>query len=136
MLIDGHYDVSRRFDASHRIDGGDGDPSGDGSYHKASAGPAPHEGAVYSVVGSSGKTGRGKLNHPVMVRSLAEEGSLLLEVEGRSLSAWWIHKDGSVRDHFQITKGPRPGRSDDLDDDFPEIELRAEESLVEVEHPL
>jgi hypothetical protein len=117
MLIDGHYDVSRKFDSSHTVDGGDGDPIGDGGYHKPSAGPAPHEGAVYSVVGSSGKSSGGRLNHPVMVRSILDEGSLLLEVEGRSLRAWWINKDGSVRDHYQITKGPRPECSDEVDND-------------------
>jgi hypothetical protein len=108
MLIDGHYEVSRKFDSSHKIDGRDGDPTGDGGYHKTSAGPAPHEGAIYSVVGSSGKSSGGRVDHPVMVRGILDEGSLLLEVEGRRLRAWWIDKDGSVRDHYQITKGPRP----------------------------
>jgi hypothetical protein len=117
MLIDGHYDVSRRFDASHAVDAGDGDPNGDGPYRKPSTGPAPHEGAVYSVVGSSGKTSGGQLDHPIMVRSILDEGSLLLEVEGHTLQAWWIDRQGLVQDHFEIKKGLPPRCADGVDND-------------------
>jgi hypothetical protein len=117
MLIDGHYGKSSTFNASHIVDGGDGDPAGDGGYHKPSVGPAPHEGAIYSVVGSSGKSSSGKLDHPIMVRSIKFEGSMLVEVEGRTLRAWWIGRDGVVQDHFEISKGPPAICSDGLDND-------------------
>ena len=117
MLIDGHYGISSTFNSTHVVDAGDGDPGGDGGYHKPSTGPAPHEGAVYSVVGSSGKTSSGTLDHPVMVRSIQFEGSMLLEVEGRTLRAWWIGRDGVVQDHFEIAKGLLPACSDGLDND-------------------
>jgi hypothetical protein len=117
MLIDGHYGTSSTFNSTHVVDAGDGDPSGDGAYHKPSVGPTPHEGAIYSVVGSSGKSSNGPLNHPIMLRSIKFEGSMLLEVDGHTLRAWWIGRDGVVQDHFEIAKGPLPICSDGLDND-------------------
>jgi hypothetical protein len=118
MLIDGHYGDSSTFNSAHVVDAGSGDPDAEGGYHKPSIGPAAHEGAVYSVVGSSARLSEGPLDHPIMVRSILDEGSLLVEVEDRTLRAWWIDRDGLVRDHFEISKGPRlPACSDLLDND-------------------
>ena len=47
----------------------------------------PNEGTVFVVNGSSGKTSGGDLNHPVMVTSLDELGSLVLDVNGKTLDA-------------------------------------------------
>ena len=105
MLIDGHYGLSSSFGPEHTVDGGDGDPAGNGPYVKASRNLAPHQGTVYSVVGSSSKNGAVS-QHPVMNVWISFEGSLLVDVAGNQLDAYWIAKDGSVDDQFRIIKGP------------------------------
>lgn len=105
MLIDGHYGTSATFDLDvHALDAGDGDPNGDGAYQKATLGPAPHEGAVYSVVGSSSRNSGGPLNHPIMVMGVDFEGSMVIDINGSHLDARWIDKNGTIVDHFQILK--------------------------------
>jgi hypothetical protein len=121
MLIDGHYGLSSTFNPSvHAVDSGDGDPAGDGAYEKAGPGLVPHEGAVYSVVGSSSRNDGSLSLHPVMVRAIDFEGSMVIDVDGEQLDATWIDKSGNVGDHFRIAKGGVPGGpacSDGLDND-------------------
>ena len=105
VLLDGHYGLSTTLEAAMVRDGGDGRVEGDGPYHKASTGAAPHEGAVYAVVGSSARTGGGPLNHPAMRTSLNELGSLLLDVDGPVLTGRFLDDLGRVRDGFTLTKG-------------------------------
>lgn len=116
QLIDGHYGFSSTFDSSHVVDAGDGcicqgacsecPYGGDGPYVKASLGTAAHEGTVYSTVGSSSQaTGNLPLNHPAMVLSLRETGSMLIDVEGARLDAVWIRRGGEVVDSFTLLKG-------------------------------
>lgn len=106
FLIDGHYGTSNTFNPSTMlVDGGDGDPAGDGAYQKPNSVGAAHEGAVYTVAGSSSQTGGGPLNHPVMVESLNVLGSMVIDVNGPLLDAVFLDSDGDIRDHFQITKG-------------------------------
>lgn len=100
ILIDGHYDVSSTFDASMVVDGGDGDPSGDGAYSKV-AGDA-QSGAVYVVAGSSGKITSAPLNHPVMISNFVELGSMVLDVDANQLNAVFLNSAGAVRDEFTI----------------------------------
>lgn len=77
----------------------------DGPYLKPTLGLAPHEGTVYTVMGSSGQVTKGPLNHPVMNRSFLESGSLVIDVEGQWLAARFIGVDGRMRDSFSIMKG-------------------------------
>lgn len=102
-LLDGHYGTSSTFSGAYQIDAGNGRTDGTGAYAK-SAGSIPHEGAVYSVVGSSGQTGGGTLNHPAMFISLNEAGSMVLDIDGQTLNAKFINSSGVVRDHFTIAK--------------------------------
>ena len=104
VQMDGHYEVSS-FYASHVVDGGDGDPDGDGPYVKPSFGMAAHEGAVYSVVGSSSKVNGAPLDHPIMAVSIADLGSLVVDVDDNVLDGYWIDDTGVTRDHFRIVKG-------------------------------
>lgn len=105
-LLDEHYGLSTTLVDSMLIDDGDGRISGDGPYHKTAYGqPAPHEGAVYAVVGSSSQISGGTLNHPVMVTSLNELGSLVVHVEANVLEATFLDQTGNARDDFAIVKG-------------------------------
>ena len=65
FLLDGHYGPSWTLTAAMKLDPGDGRPgSRTGAYTKENAGPAPHEGAVYAVAGSSSQTSGGPLEPP------------------------------------------------------------------------
>ncbi|MFT7463000.1 MAG: hypothetical protein ACI9EF_001342 [Pseudohongiellaceae bacterium] len=94
-LIDGHYGLSTTFDPSMVIDGGDGNPTGDGAYNK---GVGPHEGTVYCVAGSSSKLSSGPLDHPAMVVASMILGSLVIDVDDDELRVTFLDDSGAVFD--------------------------------------
>ena len=83
----------------------DGRVDGTGRYTKPTLGPAPSEGAVYVVAGSSGQTSGGGLQHPVMCLSLNVLGSLVLDFDRNRMDATFIDDKAIVRDYFTIVKG-------------------------------
>lgn len=106
-LIDGHYGVSSTFNpATMGKDMTSGRADGTGAYQKPGD-LAAHAGAVYAVCGVSGKKEPGgPLNHPVMYMSTAAElGSMVIDVDGTTLSARFINDAGAVIDHFDMVKG-------------------------------
>ncbi|HEB61383.1 MAG TPA: metallophosphoesterase family protein [Phycisphaeraceae bacterium] len=103
FLLDGHYGTSGTLTPDMIIDDGDGREDGDGAYQKSS-GLNAHEGTVYVVAGSSGKTSGGALNHPVMYLSLNRLGSLVVDINGDRLDAAFLDNAALVRDHFTIIK--------------------------------
>jgi hypothetical protein len=105
FLLDEHYGNSSTLHDSMKVDAGDGRFDGDGPYVKPTLGPAPHEGAVYVVAGSSGQVGGGSLDHPVMVHSAGQLGSLILDVDGDRLDGRFLDISGAVADSFTIIKG-------------------------------
>ena len=106
ILLDGHYGDSESLSNGMKIDDGNGQEDGDGLYKKAGGGSTPHEGTVYIVAGSSGKTSSGSLDHPVMVTSMRQLGSVVLDIDGNRLDAKFIDDDGAIKDYFSIMKGP------------------------------
>ena len=104
-LLDGHYGPSSTFSSVHQLDPGDGDPGGDGAYRKAVIGPAAHAGAVYVVNGSGSEVRSATLDHPAMVVGLLELGSLVLDIDGPTLTARFLNSSVQVRDAFRIVKG-------------------------------
>lgn len=106
-LIAGHYGSSATFDAASMVvDGGDGDPVGDGAYSKIPA--MPQGGAIYAVAGSSGKKTSAPLDHPVMIRNFVELGSMVLDVNGNQLDALFLNSAGTIRDQFTIIHDDTP----------------------------
>jgi len=105
FLIDGHYGSSTTFTAAHKKDGGSGREDGTGAYHKATDGPASHEGAVYVVAGSSGQTSGGTLNHPAMFISLNNLGSLVVDLDANRMDVKFLRETGATGDYFTMTKG-------------------------------
>jgi hypothetical protein len=113
FLLDGHYGVQTTLTGKMKIDAGDGRPDGKGAYRKTTLARGVHEGAVYVVAGSSGKVSgkneknaaRGFLDHPAMFISLAELGSMVLDVDGNRLDATLLGADGERLDYFSIIKG-------------------------------
>ena len=92
-LMDGHYGLSSSFGAQHLKDPGDGRPSGDGAYVKATV---PNAGAVYTVAGSSGRLSNGPLNHPAMLVSTLTLGSVVLDVNGDQLDVTFLGTGGGT----------------------------------------
>jgi hypothetical protein len=107
-LMDGFYEHSTNLiEAVHFKNTRDGRKDGTGIYVKPSRGPAPREGAVYVVAGSSGQTSGGGLQHPVKAISLNVLGSLVLDFDGHRMDATFIDEKGNVRDYFTILKGEK-----------------------------
>jgi hypothetical protein len=111
-LMDGFYGRSTNINEKvHVKSKKDGRQNGTGVYVKPTLGPAPHEGAIYIVAGSSGQTSGGQLKHPVNFISLNVLGSLVLDIDGPRLDATFIDDKAKVRDHFSIVKGEEPSVS-------------------------
>ncbi|RTR37896.1 DNRLRE domain-containing protein [Shewanella canadensis] len=104
-LIDSHYGSSTTFSETMKLDGGNGQKTGDGSYQKTVQIQQANNGAVYVVAGSSGKISGGALNHPAMYASINRLGSLIVEVIANELTATFIDNTNAVQDKFTITKG-------------------------------
>ncbi|HET9765570.1 MAG TPA: metallophosphoesterase family protein, partial [Thermoanaerobaculia bacterium] len=93
-LLAGHYGPSDTLTAAMILDGGDGDPLGNGAYRTP--------GTVYAVAGSSGQVVASSLNHPAMVVSMATLGSMVLDVAGGRLDAVFLDDAGSIEDAFTL----------------------------------
>ena len=104
FLLDGHYGVSGTLTPAMKLDAGDGREAGTGAYQKPGGGPAPNEGAVYVVAGSSGQADADTLDHPAMHVSMAVLGSMIIDVDGDRLDAQFIDDNGDVLDSFTIEK--------------------------------
>lgn len=103
-LLDGHYGDSVTLTAGMIVDSGDGRETGDGAYAKAAGAGQPNQGAVYAVAGSSGKISGGALDHPAMVISLNQLGSMILDIDGNRLDAVFLNASGEIGDEFTIIK--------------------------------
>ena len=106
MLIDGAY-ATPTTAANVVLDDGDGNPAGDGPYRK-SGGIGPNGGTVVAVAGHGGTTlGRKKAPSPVMKVTWVEFGSMLIDIDGDSLTGRMVNAAGDIRDTFRLVKGGR-----------------------------
>ncbi|MEJ2139438.1 MAG: DNRLRE domain-containing protein [Gammaproteobacteria bacterium] len=104
-LMDGHYGLSDTFSTSMQVDGGNGREDSDGAYSKVLP-RQPNQGAVYVVAGNaSSVSSSGALDHPAMLVSMRELGSLVLDVAGNRLDLSFIDDGGNRLDYFTISKG-------------------------------
>ena len=103
MLIDGAYSSTNMASENKVLDDGDGDPEGDGAYRK-SGGLRPHEGLVAIVAGNAGAAISRKGTVPLMKKTMTEYGSVLVDVNGDTLTGRMINKSGNVRDLFSLVK--------------------------------
>ena len=103
FLLDGHYGVSTTLVPSMKKDGGSGRETGTGAYRKR-AGVHPRQGTVYAVAGTSGQIGGGTLDHPAIFFSVAQLGSLVLDVEADRLDARFLTSTGAIADSFSIVR--------------------------------
>jgi tetratricopeptide (TPR) repeat protein len=105
FLVDGHHGPSRALADSMLLDRGDGAAGGDGTYAKPTAGLTAGEGVVHAVAGNAGKISGGSLDHPVMAVGINALGSMVLDMDGLTLTARMLDSTGVVRDEFTIEKG-------------------------------
>ena len=119
FLMEGHYGTSDTFLESMKVDSGDGREDGDGEYRKILLGQESHSGVVYTVAGTAGRTTGGTLDHPAMYISMAQIGSVVLDVNRNRLALKFIDHTGTIQDYFTIAKGPDcPNDPDeDIDED-------------------
>ena len=103
MLIDGSYNETNQAADNFVFDDGDGDPNGDGAYRK-SEGIHPHQGTVQIVAGHAGQSLGRKGTVPLMKRTIMEFGSVMVDVDGDTLTGKMINKSGKVRDVFSMVK--------------------------------
>ncbi len=101
-LINCHYDESSTFKKSMI-------KATNNKYKKKTNGIMGNSGTIYTVIGSSSKVDVGPLNHPAMPYSLQEAGSMIFDVKQNKLNAFFINKDGKVKDRFEIVKGVKDG---------------------------
>ena len=101
VLLDGHYGQSTTYRAAtHAKDASSGDPESGGYMKDAGA----NQGAIYSVVGSSSKTTGTLTQHPVMASWHWIEGSAVIDIDGGQMDAYFVDRDGTVRDEYRLTK--------------------------------
>lgn len=103
FLLDGHYGHSSTLQPWMILDGGDGDPAGNGAYRKSTLRLA-NEGTVYTVAGSSGQVDAAPLAHPAMLVSMASLGSLVIDIAGDTMDVRFIDTSGIAADAFRIEK--------------------------------
>jgi hypothetical protein len=61
---------------------------------------------VYVVAGSSSEVRPANLNHPTMEIGLLQLGSLVLDVDGDTLTATFVNSQVQTTDGFRVVKGP------------------------------
>lgn len=103
MLIDGAYQTPTTADGVV-LDDGDGHPKGDGPYRKSGE-VTPHNGTVAVVTGHGGALGRDSKGIIPFMRSIVlDHGSMVLDIEGDTLTSLMLDRWGKERDRFQILK--------------------------------
>lgn len=63
-----------------------------------------NSGTIYQVCGSSAKLDGAPYNHPALPYSLAQMGSLIIELTPTTLTSMFLNIDGKIADKFTITK--------------------------------
>ena len=102
MLMDGAYATPTS--AEYMIlDDREGNPRADGPYQK-NAGINPHQGTIQVVAGHGGTTIRRRGTMPVMRKIILEHGSVIIDIDGDTLTGIMIDKFGEERDQFGLVK--------------------------------
>lgn len=110
-LVNGFFDNSWNFDpAQHAVAYTSGRDSIGEAYVKPLSGPDAKKGTVYAVVGNGGRfVSNAALNHPMMYYGTGCDtciGSLVIDVLGNRLDAFYLTGQGDKLDAFTIIKTP------------------------------
>lgn len=107
IFLDGQYGNSSEFSGNPGNFTKDGGSGRDGNAYNKALGP--HNGTVYTVAGSSGKTSGGSFDHPVMYYSRGDLGSVVLDFNGNRVDARFIRENGNIDDYWMIIKSGTGG---------------------------
>ena len=114
VLINGHYGLSSTYsEAAHAMDTGSGSPESGGYTKDLGA----NQGTIYSVVGSSSKDQGDLTQHVIMQYWENYEGSVVMDIDGAQLDAYFINRDGEVNDTYRLTKNIDSDEDGVLDND-------------------
>jgi hypothetical protein len=102
MLIDGAY-ATPTVAENVVFEDREGNPEADGPYRK-SAGLTPNNGEIQVVAGHGGTTVGRKGTSPIMRKIFVEHGSVIIDIDGDTLTGTMINKFGEVRDRFALAK--------------------------------
>ena len=103
FLLNGAYSTPTTA-AGAVLDDGPGDPAKGGAYRKV-PGLVPNSGTIQIVTGHGGQAlSRKDHPHPVMWKTIIEWGSVLVRVDGKTLTATMLDANGKERDTVQIIK--------------------------------
>ncbi|MGI9239895.1 MAG: metallophosphoesterase, partial [Verrucomicrobiales bacterium] len=102
MLVDGAY-ATPTVAEGVVLDDGDGDPFGNGPYLKSAA-LNPNEGTVAVVAGHGRSATRYFGISPIMRSTIAEVGSVIIDIDDETLTGKMVNSAGLVRDEFQMVK--------------------------------
>lgn len=107
-LINGHYGGKSSFTAANLINGTSGKDSLGEAYIKYTDGPLAGKGAVYVVEGNSSEgNSYSPIDHPAIYYGQACNtcfGSLIVDVNGDRLDAYYLTSTDSILDQFTIKK--------------------------------
>jgi hypothetical protein len=100
-LMDCHYGNSDEFSDDNIVSKG---IYGEHREYRKPENNISHTGSIYIVAGSSSRIDQGPLDHPAMVVSMEEAGSLIIDVDGDRLTSRFLNNEGVVKDEFSIEK--------------------------------
>ena len=106
FLLRCHYGMSTTLQATMLRDKTDGTAT---PYKKP--GRDGFSGTVYTMIGSSSKQDHGDLDHPVMAVSLAEAGSVVVDIDDKLMTVRFINRRGQLADRFSILKTAGTGQA-------------------------
>jgi hypothetical protein len=106
FFLNGHYGPSWTLEPGMILGGSLGNPGSSGPYHKPSGGLGANRGTVYVVCGCSGEGGAGEgfPLHPAMALNHGGFGSLVIDVNGLTLTARFLRPSQGIEDTFTIDK--------------------------------
>jgi acid phosphatase type 7 len=103
FLIDGAY-ATPTVAENAVLDDRDGDPKGNGPYRKRPGNEA-NDGTIHIVAGHGGQAlSRKDEPSPIMRKTIVEFGSVIVEVNGNTLTSTMINASGRAKDRVQIVK--------------------------------
>lgn len=100
-LLACHYGASDTLRPEMILDGSGGGPQ---QPYRKPLGRATLSGTVYAVVGATSTLDHGPLDHPAHAVVRRELGSMVIDVAGQRLDAYYLNARGEVSDHFRIEK--------------------------------
>jgi len=102
-LLHCHYGLSNTFADWMIMNAGD-QHDGMLQYTKAPQFAQGMTGTMYMVLGSSGEGNKRNIEHPALPVTSAKAGTIVLDIDAKTLTSRYITADGSEEDPFQIIK--------------------------------